>query len=131
MVVIAALVFAARLGKRRTVLAAAVRARPAEPEADPAELERAADSAEAAGEFATAVRLRFRAGLLRLARAGVVEPGQSPTSGQLRRVVAAPEFDDLVSAFDRIVYGRRPASAGDATAARESWKRVLSASRAR
>lgn len=131
-VVSTAIVVAARLGGRRTVRAESMRARERpRPRVDPAALERAADDAEAQGDFAGAVRLRFRAGVLRLASAGVIEAASSLTSGQIRRSVTAPEFAELAAGFDRIVYGRRPATEADASAARERWQRVLSASGAR
>ena len=132
LVVVVAIVAAARLGRRRTVRAASERER-GRPRSrvDPAALERAADDAEAQGDFAGAVRLRFRAGVMRLKDLGVIETASSLTSGQIRRHVTAPDFAEIVAAFDRIVYGRRPASAGDAAAAREGWQRVLAASGAR
>lgn len=131
-VVLVAILVAARLGGRRNVRAESARARERpRPRVDPAALERAADDAEANGDFAGAVRLRFRAGVLRLARAGVIETASSLTSGQIRRAVTAPEFAELASAFDRIVYGRRTATAADAAAARERWQRVLASSGAR
>lgn len=131
-VVAVAILVAARLGGRRNLRAESERARERpRPRVDPAALERAADDAEAGGDFAGAVRLRFRAGVLRLARAGVIETAASLTSGQIRRAVAAPEFAELASAFDRIVYGRRPATAADAAAARDRWQRVLASSGAR
>ena len=126
LVVVASLVSAALLTRRRTVRGAAGRKRdPGRRDVDPAELERAAFDAEARGDYATAVRLRFRAGVARLARAGVVEERPSATTGQLRRQVRAPEFADIAAAFDRIVYGGRPATAADASLALDGWRRLL------
>lgn len=92
---------------------------------DPRELERRAAEAERAGDFELALRLRFRAGLLRLGRARVVPLRPSLTSGEVRRTLQLEEFDRLAGDFDEVVYGRRPARADDVEAARTSWPRVL------
>jgi hypothetical protein len=94
---------------------------------DPRELERAADEAEAAGDAARALRLRFRAGLLRLGRAQVVPLRESLTSGEARRIIRLPEFDSLARTHDEVVYGGRHALREDAVVARERWPRVLEA----
>ena len=94
---------------------------------DPAALERLADAAEAAGEAATALRLRYRAGLLRLGRAHIVPLRESLTSGEARGLVALDEFDRLARAHDEVVYGGRLVQGSDAAAAREGWPRVLAA----
>ena len=96
-------------------------------EADPATLERAADDAERSGDHELALRLRFRAGLLRLARARVIPLRDSLTSGEVRRLLRLREFDALARMHDEVVYGGRAASAADAGLARESWPRVLEA----
>lgn len=70
---------------------------------DPRELEREADDAEAAGDRARALRLRFRAGLLRLGRARVVPLRLSLTSGEARRIIRLPEFDALARTHDEVV----------------------------
>ena len=67
--------------------AAAARPRGPRPRApareDPAALERDADRAAAAGEWETAVRLRFRAGLLRLDARELIEYRPSLTTGEV------------------------------------------------
>jgi hypothetical protein len=92
---------------------------------DPARLERSADEAERDGDLAGALRLRFRAGLIRLARARVIPARSSVTTREVRRAVASPEFDVLARDFDEVVYGHRAASAGDVERARAGWPRVL------
>jgi hypothetical protein len=92
---------------------------------DPARLERDADTAEQRGELDRALRLRFRAGLLRLDAAGVVRFRPSLTTGQVARRLRQPAFDDLAVVFDEVAYGGRRASAGDLRAARAGWPRVL------
>ncbi len=92
---------------------------------DPRQLEREADKAEAEGDAATALRLRFRAGLLRLGRARVVPLRDSLTSGEARRLVRLDDFDDLAWTHDEVVYGGRSARLEDAVDARERWLTVL------
>ncbi|MBW3594886.1 MAG: DUF4129 domain-containing protein [Actinobacteria bacterium] len=92
---------------------------------DPRELERRAAAARARGEHDLAVRLLFRAGLLRLARARVIPPRDSLTTGQIRRLLRSPEFDRIGTSFDEIAYGRRPATDADSRAARDAWSELL------
>ena len=88
----------------------------------PDQLERSADAAENERDYGLAVRLRFRAGLLRLADKGAIEFRPSDTSLSLRRKVASPHFDSLADRFDAIVYGRQPATPEDAEDARSKWR---------
>lgn len=96
----------------------------------PEELERAAEAAEAQRDYALAVRLRFRAGLLRLADSGVVDFRPSDTSLSLRRKLASPVFDKLADRFDAIVYGRRVATPEDAEDAKLKWRSLHREARA-
>ena len=92
---------------------------------DPDELERAADAAEHAGQLDIAVRLRFRAGLLRLGRRGVIRYRPSVTTNEVRRVLGSDSFDELAQTFDAIAYGGRDAEPPDVDAARREWPRVV------
>ncbi len=92
--------------------------RPSTTEEDPRELERAAEAAERAGAFAEAVRLRFRAGVLRL-------DAEAQTTGAIAAELHSPDFEALGSSHDAIAYGGAPAEAADAEAARERWRAVL------
>ena len=92
---------------------------------DPGRLEREAELAERRGDLDTALRLRFRAGLLRLDGAGAITFRPSITSGQVARRLRLPTFDDLAVTYDAVAYGGRHASASDVSAAREAWPRVL------
>lgn len=92
---------------------------------DPRDLERRAAAARAAGDHDLAVRLLFRAGLLRLARARVIPARTSLTTGQVRRIVRSSEFDRVGRDFDEIAYGGRSATERDAAAAEDSWRRIL------
>ena len=126
-VVVLAVVIATRLGRRRGGLrieAGTARSQ-ARGREDPAQLERAAEQAERAGDLAGALRLRFRAGLLRLARARVIPARSSVTTREVRAAVASPEFDELARAFDEVVYGHRDARPDDLERARTGWRRVL------
>lgn len=96
---------------------------------DPATLERLAVEAERAGQLDDAVRLRFRAGLLRLDAAGALAYRPSLTAGAVLRAVPVPALADLARAFDEIAYGGRPAGTDDVRAAREGWPRVLAEAR--
>jgi hypothetical protein len=94
-------------------------------ERDPRELERQAEEAERRGDLEAAVRLRFRAGLLRLGRKEVIPLRESLTTGQVRRLLRLQEFDRLARSHDEIAYGGRAASRADAEAARAGWPVVL------
>ena len=106
------------------VLARSGRTRdPAPP--DPAQREREADAAERAGDLERALRLRFRAGVLRLAQRRIVEDPDGVTSGALVRLLRSPDFDRAAAAFDEVVYGRRTPTAEDARLSRAGWQAVL------
>jgi hypothetical protein len=92
---------------------------------DPGRLEREADAAERRGDLDIALRLRFRAGLLRLDRAGAIHFRPSITTGQVARRLRLAAFDDLAITFDAVAYGGRHASATDVRSARAAWPRVV------
>ena len=92
---------------------------------DPHALERAAERAERDGDWELAVRLRFRAGLLRLDRRHVIEYRPSLTTGEVARVVSSPAFEEVGERFDAIAYGGRTAEREDAEHARRGWAEVL------
>lgn len=92
---------------------------------DPDHLEREAAAAERSGELELALRLRFRAGLLRLDHADVLPFDPSITSGEVKRLLSSRSFDEVAARFDEIVYGRRPPAAEDLRASRSGWGRVL------
>ena len=118
-------------GSIRRRAAAAVRAARARAPVrdDPAALERAADRAAAAGEWETAVRLRFRAGLLRLDAQELIDYRPSLTTGEVARAVPSPSFARVGADFDAIAYGGRAGEQADEAAAREGWQRVLGEAR--
>jgi len=94
---------------------------------DPAALEHEADRAEGDGDLAAAVRLRFRAGVVRLEQAGVVPARADATTARLVGRVGVPAFAPLARAFDEVAYGGRPATTDDIAAARRGWPEVLAA----
>jgi len=87
----------------------------------PSSLERRADRAARDGDHATAVRLRFNAGLQRLARADAIELRPSLTPGQVARSLPSQRLRALTSTFERVVYGKVPATQQDSSAARRDW----------
>jgi hypothetical protein len=101
--------------------------RPRVPETgeDAAALEREADEAERSGDLERAVRLRFRAGLLRLGDRGAIRYRRSVTTGEVRRTLRSERFDGLAGTFEEVTYGGRVAEPGDVDAARRDWPRVL------
>ncbi len=95
---------------------------------DPAMLERDADEAASVGDHARAVRLRFRAGLVRLTGAGRL-PKHEVTNGEARSQLRTPEFDELADDFDEIVYGGREATETDSSQSRTRWPKLTGSSR--
>lgn len=98
---------------------------------DPAVLEREAERAERDGDWERAVRLRFRAGLLRLDRRRVIVYRPSMTTGEVARALDSPAFREVGDRFDEIAYGGRPAEPDDAEHARRGWAEVLAHDRPR
>lgn len=85
----------------------------------------AAEAAERAGRLADAVRLRFRAGLVRLAERGTIATARSTTTADVARTLHSAQFDELARRFDEIVYGDSPPAPADVEAARREWPAVL------
>jgi hypothetical protein len=98
---------------------------------DPKVLERRAAEAEAAGDLEAALRLRFRAGLLRLDGRGAIEFRPSISTYEVRRTLRSEDFDELSTTFDDVVYGGREPDRGDVEQARERWPQVVSKARGR
>jgi hypothetical protein len=96
---------------------------------NPEELERLAEEAEHRGELADALRLRFRAGLLRLDGLGAIELRPGLTNAAAARLLRSGRFDRLAVDFDEVVYGGRSATTEDVDEARSAWPRVLEEAR--
>jgi hypothetical protein len=124
---IAALVGALILGRRRArdIERRATIERILELGTDPQELERMAAAAHDRGDHAEAIRLRFVAGLLRLDAAGRIEFYPGLSNALVSAELADDTFDRLADQFDRVVYGRRPATADDSAAAEADWRQLL------
>lgn len=119
---------AALIGRRsRALVARSSAQRLVDPTADPADLDRRADAAAADGDLEGSVRLRYLAGLLRLARADrlVLRPDTTPSGAALQ--VALPVMDRLTVDFEEIVYGERVPTEADVAASRSGWAEVLGA----
>ena len=122
---VAAVVARAVIRRRRATSEARTRTASDRATADPRRLEHAADAAEQAGDLERAIRLRFRAGLLRLGDAGVIDWHPSITTGQVSSTLGSGEFDEVARIFEEIVYGRRAPAAPDVARTRTGWQRVL------
>jgi len=96
-----------------------------DPVEDPDALEREADEAARAGDFERALRLRFRAGLLRLGERGAIEYRPSVTTNEVRRELESQTFDDLADTFEAVAYGGEAAQQPDADTARREWPHVV------
>jgi hypothetical protein len=126
-VVIVAVLVARNLGKRRArELEDRIRREHALARGvDPEELENDADAAASRGDHSEAVRLRFRAGLLRLDESGRIKYRPGLTGAEIEDLLQSPVFDTLARRFDEIVYGRQPASSDDYTEAVAGWRSLL------
>lgn len=89
------------------------------------ELELRAQAAETQGQLAEAVRLRFRAGLLRLQERELLDAAPSTLNAEVSRVLRSERFDALARRFEEIAYGGRAASEEDVRLAREEWSHLL------
>jgi len=130
-VVVAAVVLTVRLsaGRSRPRFSESGRRAPAKDGLHADELERRAEEAERQGDLDTALRLRFRAGLGRLADAGVVRLRPGLTNAAVSRTLRSPRFDALAGDFDEVAYGGRPATTSDLVTARSTWPAVVEAAR--
>lgn len=110
----------------RAEAGAEARASATQPEREtPGSLERAADRAEKDGDLEAALRLRFRAGLLRLDARRAIAFRPSISTREVSRALNSPEFDQLAALFDGVVYGGEQASPEDLDRSRRGWDAVL------
>ena len=132
-VVVAAVVLTLRLVGERGREQPGARRRGAGPDdlTDPRQLEALADDAELRGQLAEALRLRFRAGLVRLDRMGALELRPGLTNRAVAKKLRSPRFDGLAVDFDEVVYGGRRATPDDVGEARTGWPLVLEEARPR
>jgi hypothetical protein len=129
-VLVAVVLLGTRLARRRTEAESFRIGRRARARSeDPADLERLADEAERRGDLEVALRLRFRAGLLRLGRIKALPLRPSLRTREARRALRSVRFDRLARDFDEIVYGGRSPSSADVEAARSEWPLVVAEAR--
>ncbi len=125
-VVIAAVFLALRLARNRERDARLAAEAEGEPPPEPvSELEQRARTAEGAGDYEGALRLRYGIALRTLQEQGAVPGGPSLTPARLHRELGHPRTGELVGTFERVVYGRREADVDDAREAREGWPVVV------
>ncbi len=91
----------------------------------PAQLEREAVVAEGAAEWDAAVRLRFRAGILRLGERLELGPTDTTPNQAIGEIVRSARFDSLAARFDEVAYGGQLATAADAERQRRDWPELL------
>ncbi|MGO9343444.1 MAG: DUF4129 domain-containing protein [Acidimicrobiales bacterium] len=91
---------------------------------DPDDLEEMAKRAELEGDLQAAVRLRFRAGVIRLERMGAVSRGPTLTDRELSGSLHSDTFDALAADLESIVYGGAPATEKQAADALAGWRNV-------
>ena len=95
---------------------------------DPDEMLRQAAAASRNGDHRNAVRYRFVAGVLDMARRGRIRYEPGLTTEGIARQVTDPTFDDLADQFDAIVYGGREASVTDDEVSQRMWDQLRSRS---
>jgi hypothetical protein len=93
--------------------------------ADPARLEAEAEAAAAAGDHALAVRRRYEAGILRLARAGRLDLRPETTPAAVAAAVGGEPIGALTRTFEEVVYGGRAATAAEDHESRQGWAQLL------
>ncbi len=118
-------VLAGRHRARTGKLAASHAGPQTEPES-PDVLEARADEAERSGQHEAAVRLRFQAGLARLALRGYVAHPRTTTDSELSSAIKSDHFDQVAHDLEEIIYAGRKASQDDVTTARAHWPGVMS-----
>lgn len=94
-------------------------------------LERQAAEADRRGDHSLAIRLRFRAGLVRLDAARAITLRPSLTSGQVARQIRRADLDELAVTFDAVAYGGRVGRPDQSEQARLTWPRIVAEAGAR
>ena len=71
------------------------------------------------------MRLRYRAGLLRLRDRDAIEYRASLTAHQVSDQLDSERYDELAERFEGVAYGEQEASAEDSAAAAREWREVV------
>ena len=121
---VAFVVFSRAARRRTTLISQRTRFRRSR-ELDPGVLEKDAAAAERSGDHEKAIRLLFKAGLLRLSAMDRIEFRPSITTSEVAESLHSRAFEDLARVFDEVVYGRRPPGAGEVVRSRRGWEIVL------
>jgi hypothetical protein len=93
---------------------------------DPRRFEDLAQRAEASGDLEGAIRLRFRAGILRLERLGAVDRSGTRTNSEISRTLRSATFDTLAADLESIVYAGESATRDQADESRSGWPVLVS-----
>ena len=126
MILIVTAVVASRLAKRRSAsLAITSRVKDEHDSVSAEHLERRAGEAFDRQDHEEAIRLYYRAGLIRLGRRGIIEYEESLTSGEAAEMVRLAVFDHIAQTFDGVAYGHRPATADQVAGALSDWETLL------
>lgn len=106
---------------------AVTRVPPVDPETDLTadQLEMAARQAADVGDFETAVRHLFVAGLLRLDEQGKITYDVSTPTSSLRRTLTDDIFEALAADFERVTYSDVLATGRDVESAQHDWSILL------
>lgn len=124
--IVAVVLFARGAGNRREMVGEAEGADELVRPSVRSELERSLAAAEAAGAYSDIVRLRFILAFAELSSIGAVTLRPSSTPGTVAAELGDSQATGLVHTFERVVYGRREATAEEAEAARRGWPEVIS-----
>ena len=89
------------------------------------ELEGMAGEAEGRGDLDTSVRLRFRAGLRRLADGRVINGPEQRTNGEIGRQLGLGRYTSLADRMDAVTYASSAATPDDVLRARTEWPTVV------
>lgn len=89
------------------------------------ELDAMAGRAELSGDLELAIRLRFKAGLIRLSDTHAIPERPSLTSGEVAALLRSRNFEEVAATFDEVVYGRRSPNSTDVARTRAGWDAVL------
>ena len=102
-----------------------------DPTLDPAELERQADAARAAGDYSRSLRLYHEAGIVRMARADRIVVRPATTARDVAQQVSEASLDELTTTFEQVVYGGREATESECERSRRGWLELVGSRSAR